>query len=224
MSFWKYFSEYLGFPLIQQKNALAVIIKGLALTMDDVKKDIFALRDQFVVPKADDSLMTGYGNSRGIPRTRFDSDSQYRTRTEKALAWHRLGGKNEGLVQILAEYGYPGGEIENLRHQNPEKWATFNINLLDPGSSLDEEKVRAIYEIANLYKPGRSKIHTVSFALRQRAEVYALSGQRSAVTFKNAVSFGEFAIPETVLFIPVRQTKYIIQKHTVTSSAKREEQ
>lgn len=140
MNFWQYFKDYLAFPFIQQKNALAVIIKGLALTMDTVRKDIESMRDQFVVPKADDSLISNYGLSRGIPRIRFDNDKQYRTRVEKALAWHKLGGKNQGLVQILEEYGYPNGEIENLRHTAPARWATFNINLLDPGKVSSRKK------------------------------------------------------------------------------------
>lgn len=213
MDFWQYFKDYLAFPFIRQKNALAVLMKGLALTMDSVRKDIAAMRDQFVVPKCDNSLITSYGLSRGVPRTRFDNDRQFRTRVERALAWHKLGGKNEGLVRILAEYGYPGGEIENLRHKDPAKWATFNINLLDPGSSLDQEKVAAIYEIANMYKPARSKIQTVSFALRQYAPVYVFSSQRKAVTVTQTVRFGKFDVPHTWLYPTGAQVSRITFRH-----------
>lgn len=216
MNFWQYFKDYLAFPFIQNKNALAVIIKGLALTMDTVRKDITAMRDQFVVPKADDSLITNYGVSRGIPRTRFDNDKQYRTRVEKALAWHKLGGKNQGLIQILEEYGYPNGEIENLRRTDPARWATFNVNLLDPGESLDQEKVNAIFEIANMYKPGRSVIQKIGFAKFQYAPVSVLASQRSAAEIKHVVSFGEFAIPKTNVQSLAGQTIYITFKHTVS--------
>lgn len=216
MNFFQYFKDYLAFPFIQNKNALAVIVKGLALTMDNVKNDILAMRDQFVVPEADDSLISNYGVSRGIPRIRFDNDKQYRTRVEKALAWHKLGGKNQGLVQILAEYGYPNGEIQNLRHTDPARWATFNINLLDPGESLDQEKVNAIYEIANMYKPARSKLRGISFAKFQNAPVYSLASQRSAIEIRHVVSFGEFDIPQTNLNAQAGQTIYITFKHKVS--------
>lgn len=216
MNFWQYFKEYLAFPFIQNKNALAVIAKGLALTMDNVRKDIEAMRDQFIVPKADDRLMTNYGISRGIPRTRFDNDRQYRTRVEKALAWHKLGGKNMGLVQILAEYGYPGGEIENIRHTDPARWATFNINLLDPGERLDQEKVSAIYEIANMYKPARSVIQKIGFAKFQNAPVSSLASERSAIEIKHVVSFGEFYIPKTNAHCLANQTIFITFNHKVS--------
>lgn len=216
MNFWQYFKYYLAFPFIQQKNALTVIVKGLALTMDNVRNDILAMRDQFVVPKADGSLISNYGLSRGIPRIRFDNDKQYRTRVEKALAWHKLGGKNQGLVQILAEYGYPNGEIENLRHTDPARWATFNVNLLDPGESLDQEKVNAIFEIANMYKPARSKLQGISFAKFQNAPVYSLASQRSAAEIRHIVSFGEFDIPQTSLQSLAGQTIFITFKHTVS--------
>lgn len=212
MNFWQYFKDYLAFPFIQQKNALAVIIKGLAMTMDSVRKDIEDMRDQFIVPKADDSLITKYGLSRGVPRTRFDKDRQYRTRVEKALAWHKKGGKNEGLVQILGEYGYPGGEIENLRHTDPARWATFNINLLDPGNSLDQEKVSATYEIANMYKPARSIIQKIGFAKWQHAPVSSLASERSAIEIKHIVSFGKFAIPQTKIHAQAGQTIFITFK------------
>lgn len=211
MNFWQYFQEYLAFPFIQKKNAITVLVMGLAITMDNVKKDILALRDQFVVPKADHSLITNYGLSRGVPRTRFDNDKQFRTRVEKAFSWHKLGGKVKGLVQILAEYGYPNGEIENLRHSDPTKWAHFNINLLHPGSSLTQEKVNAIYEIANIYKPARSKIQTISFALEQYAPVYALSSQRKAITVSQIVYLGNFDIPDVKLYpISIQYTNITI--------------
>lgn len=216
MDFWKYFKDYLAFPFIQQKNALAVIVKGLALTMDNVRKDIEDMRDQFVVPKADNSLITRYGLSRGVPRTRFDKDKQYRTRVEKALAWHKLGGKNQGLVHILEEYGYPGGEIENLRHTDLARWATFNVNLLDPGESLDQEKVSAIFEIANMYKPARSVIQKIGFAKFQNAPAFVAASERSTLEIKHVVSFGKFNIPQTQLHSLANQTIYITFNHKVS--------
>lgn len=213
--FWDYFHDYLVFPWIFKPNALSVIIKGLALVLDDVKLDIIGMRNQFIVPKADAKLIAEYGLSRGVPRTRFDNDKQYRTRTERAFIWHKLGGRERGLPKILEEYGYAGGEIENMRATDVNLWAHFNINLLEPGTSLEQEKIDAIYDIANEYKPARSVINNIGFALRQYSPVCVGASQRIAVVFSHVITIGKLDFKDTPLHIGAKQTLFVSIHNTV---------
>lgn len=109
--FWQYFHDKLNWPAIFSPGPLSALAKGLALHMDSVREDILWLRDQWSPVTADPELVARYGASRGILRTRFDTDESYRLRVINAFAWHKLGGKVRGLVQILAENGFSGAVI-----------------------------------------------------------------------------------------------------------------
>ena len=167
--FWRYFKDKLSFGLIAAPGALAVLVHGLARHMDDVRQDIFWLRDQFAPPTAEDAHIPLHGQSRAVPRTRFDDSARYRKRVERAHAWHRLGGKQAGLPVILSEYGFGGGKVHNCRQDNPDLWAHFDVNLLHPPRDFGETDVEAVLSLANQYKPGRSVINKVQFAVENTA-------------------------------------------------------
>lgn len=162
--FWRYFRDKLRFALVATPGALAVLIHGLARSMDDVRRDILWLRDQFIPPKAEETHIPLHGNSRAVPRTRFDTDARYRKRVERAAPWHKLGGKERGLPVILSDYGFSGGKVHNKRRDNPELWAHFDLKLLNPPCDFDNADVEAVLALANQYKPGRSVIGLIQFA------------------------------------------------------------
>lgn len=91
--FWQYFHDKLNWPAIFRPGPVSALVKGLALYMDDVREDILWLRHQWNPATADDELIAAYGASRGILRTRYDTDESYRLRVVNAFAWHKLGGK-----------------------------------------------------------------------------------------------------------------------------------
>jgi hypothetical protein len=161
--FLRYF-QGLALSFIAVPGALAVLIHGLARYMDTVRRDVLWVRDQFMPPRAEDEHIPLHGASRGVPRTRFDKDERYRVRVERAAAWHRLGGKNEGLPEICKDYGYSGGVIHNCRDDDPARWATFDLNLLNPPADFSQADVDAVFSLANQYKPARSVIRKLQFA------------------------------------------------------------
>ena len=167
--FWRYFRDTLAFALIATPSALAVLVHGLARYMDDIRQDILWLRDQFVPTKAEESHIPLHGESRAVPRTRFDTDARYRKRVELAAKWHKLGAKEQGLPEILKEYGFLSGKIHNKRQDDPALWAHFDINLLSPPKKFDSADVDAVFALANQYKPGRSVIGLVQFANQHHA-------------------------------------------------------
>lgn len=209
-AFWKYFHETLAWPWIFRPGPLAVLVKGLALYMDDVRQDMLWLRDQFTASKAEASLIPGYGASRGVPRTRYDSDGQYRTRVERAFVWHKKSGKIEGLPQILAEYGYPGGQVRHYAPQKPELWAHFRLDLLTPPHQWGQADINAVYDLAKKYKPARSVLDAVSFALRQSASLQAGASQRTVITINHAVTHGSSAFPPAPLGLAAAPVAVIV--------------
>jgi len=162
--FWSYFRDTLSWPWLATPGALCVIAKGLADTMDAVRDDIRWVRDQWVVPLAEQDRMQGYGASRGAPRTRHDDDARHRRRIERALAWHRIGGTVTGLSQILAEYGYPGCLVESLRDDNPARWASFRVvaPMTQQGAGFAERDSALLDWVIAEYKPARSRLDRVS--------------------------------------------------------------
>ena len=64
--------------------------------MDDVREDILWLRRQWNPATADDELIASYGASRGILRTKYDTDESYRLRVVNAYAWHKVRRQGAG--------------------------------------------------------------------------------------------------------------------------------
>lgn len=213
--FWQYFRDTLAWPWLFTAGPLCVLAKGLALYLDDVRKDILWLRCQFIVSQADARLIPAYGTSRGIPRTRYDTDTKYRTRVERAYAWHMLSAKVEGLPQILAEYGYPNGKIGNCRDEKPELWAHFTLDLLTPPHEWGQADIDAVYDLAKQYKPARSVLDAVSFALRQAAPLQVGASQRAVVSFSHAVQHGSSAFPPVPLGLAAAPVAVITINHIV---------
>ena len=186
--FWKYFRDTLAFGLISRPGALAVLVHALARTLDTVRRDVLWVRAQFVPPTAEEDYIPLHGDSRGAPRTRFDTSARYRTRVERAAAWHKLGGKIVGLPQILTEYGFSDGEIHNCREDDPDLWAHFDVNLLNPPGDFNAADVEAVFALAGQYKPGRSVIRRVQFAKQQRTGLYAAAASQVIVLLEHRIA------------------------------------
>ena len=185
--FWLYFRDTLAFGLISCPGALAVLVHALARTLDTVRKDVLWVRAQFVPPTAEDGYIPLHGDSRGAPRTRFDSAARYRLRVERAAAWHKMGGKVIGLPEILTEYGFSGGEIHNCRDDDPNLWAHFDINLLNPPADFSAGDVDTMFALANQYKPGRSVIRKIRFVKQHAAGRFAGVMVQTAVILDHRV-------------------------------------
>lgn len=207
--FWQYFHDKLNWPAIFRPGPVSALVKGLALYMDDVREDILWLRRQWTPATADDEMIGRYGASRGVPRTRYDTDEKYRVRVVRAYAWHKLGGLLHGLPQILAEYGYPGGVIRDCRNADPALWAHFEVHLLTPSHEWGQADIDAVYALANTYKPARSVLKHVTFALRQEAPVFAGASQTAIVVIEHAVQNGDAAFPPSPLQTGAASTVFV---------------
>ena len=136
--------------------------------------------------------------------------SVHRTRVVRAYAWHHLGGKVTGLPQILAEYGYPDSVVHNCREDNPERWAHFELHLLTPTHQWDQAEIDAVTALANLYKPGRSVLNKITFALRQRVPLAVGAVNIPRITLTHQARQGDSAFPPLPLRAGARQSIFII--------------
>lgn len=91
--FWAYAHDRLRWLWIFRPGPLSALVRGIAGYLDDIREDVIWTRNQYLASLAIKDLMPGYAQSRAVPRTRYDSDEQHRTRVVRAYAWHHLGGK-----------------------------------------------------------------------------------------------------------------------------------
>ena len=150
--FWRYFRDTLAWAQIFRPGPVSALAQGLAASLDQARLDMILLRDQFTPEKSDESLIAGYGASRGIIRNRLDTDETYRRRVINAFVWHKLGGKVAGMLQILAENGFLNARIVpvkdirrhdgSLAHNGQATygaglcWAQFNVHTDIPDFGL----------------------------------------------------------------------------------------
>ena len=190
--FWRYCRDRLALPFITQVGALAALTHGICRYADDTAKDMRWLQAQFLPPKAVRSPDPLYGDSRGVERTRFDSDRQFRLRVERAFAWHRLGPKTFGMPQILQEYGFGSCRIVNCRDQNPDLYAHFEIRLLKPPADFAADDVECVFALADQYKAGPLEAEMVQFGVEQQAPMSFGASAQSTVIVDHFVKQGRF--------------------------------
>ncbi len=208
--FWTYIHDRLRWLWIFRPGPLSALVRGIAMYFDGVREDIIWTRNQYIASLAVKELIDGYAQSRAVPRTRYDSDEQHRTRVVRAYAWHHLGGKVTGLPQILAEYGYPDSEIWNCRETDPKRWAHFELHLLTPSHQWDLAEIEAVTALANLYKPGRSVLNKITFAHRWEAPLNVGAVNLPRVTMTHQAGRGDSAFPPLPLRVGARQTVFIV--------------
>lgn len=162
--FKDYFFKTLRWPLIHRPGPLAVLVEGLARSFDEVRADIIRLRNQFNPWTCEPGMIPRHAASRGIRQHSAETDTRFRERCLRAYAWHRLGGGQLGMPQILAHFGYPDTTMLNVREQDPARWAEFMPRVPVPQGGLEAEDYRLIGWVAGETKPARSRLAAIRAA------------------------------------------------------------
>lgn len=168
--FWQYFHDKLIWLPIFRPGPLSALARGLALHFDSCRQDIIWLRNQWIVTKAEQEMVAKYGESRGMPRFRFDTDETYRNRVHNAFVWHKLGGKVRGLERIYAENGL---EATVSSSPDPELWAHFRVRIDVTDLFFGMDALEMVFWLANEFKPARSVLEGLwtSSITKQRREI-----------------------------------------------------
>lgn len=177
--FKDYFFKTLRWPLSHHPGALAVIVEGLAKSMDQVRGDIIHLRNQFNPWTCEPDMIAKHAASRGIRQHASESDEQFRARCVRAYAWQRLGGGQLGMPQILAHFGYSDTSMINVREEDPQRWAEFKPRV-PVKSGMEAEDFRTIGWVAVETKPARSRVAGI-----RAASTVAGSVNAGGITFSS---------------------------------------
>ncbi len=163
--FWKYFHDRLAWPLIHHPGPLAGLVRGLSLALDSTRDDLVYFRRQWFPELCEAELVPLFGTGRGLVRHPKETAEQFRSRVVNAWRWHRLGGKTEGLPEILKFYGFDALTIESLRSFQSSRWAEFQLGLKTPVTQEEQEALLAnlntLLWLVNEYKPARSVLTRV---------------------------------------------------------------
>lgn len=158
--FWTYVFDKLRWGLIDKPGPVQAVVKGVAHRFDEVRDDAVFMRAQWFPQLCEPELVPEHGYSRGVIRHHTETPEQYRRRVINAYAWHLLGGKQEGLPEILRFYGFDIAELESLRKYQSSRWAEFQVGLHNPNSLEEQnailESLETFVWLINEYKPARS--------------------------------------------------------------------
>ncbi len=214
--FWAYTRDKLAWLGIAEPGPLAAVMHGIAAYKEKTLERVLWLRRQFIPTLADDDFVSYFGESRGVPRNRYDSAEKYRLRVERAFAWHAQAGKVKGLPRILAEYGFADGKIKNLRDDDLELWAHFEVVLLNPPVNFGLQDIAAVTQLANEHKPGRSVMSKVQFTYKNSAQLYAASVLTTSIFVQQRVEAEELKdLAPGALYAAATAVQYTTIKHEV---------
>ena len=195
--FWKYFHDRLNWLLIFNPGPVSAIIKGLAYRFDNVREDIIWLRRQWTPITCEDERIVPFGESRGIPRTRIDTDATYKNRVINAYIWHKLGGKIRGVERIYRENDFI---TKILNASNLELWAHFRVWIDVNNTVFGPDAAELAWFLANEYKPARSKIEYFITAIDITLEEYVGVGVTGKTSSKNILYFEPPEMPNLASF------------------------
>lgn len=221
MGFWQYFRDTLALPLIRRQGALAGIAEGGAGALDSARDHVLWLRDQYAPGKCEAEHVANFAVARGIKRHRLETDTQFRARVVRAYAWQLLGGKQSGLPQILAHYGYTA-KVESLREEDPARWAEFRVSL-DVPEGLAAEDYELLNWIINDQKPARSRLAAISVPASDTADVatggLAAVGMRIAARIRADVAFEDAPVRSGGLALIGTSILAALPSPTISASA-----
>ena len=160
--FWSYFADKLHWPQAFAPGPLQAVVRGLAHHFDVAREDMPYLRQQFFPGLCEGALVPEHGLSRSLVRHPRETPERFRQRVVNAYSWHMLGGKAEGLPEILRFYGFDAIRIDSLRQWVPTRWAEFQIGLRSPVTQAEQAALLADLDtliwLVNEYKPARSRL------------------------------------------------------------------
>ena len=156
-SFGEYMFRLLFGPLrrVRKKaNQFYIFFKVVGKQFDQLKKDIFKVREESAVLTCSDVMLPIHGQDRDMARLRGETVEGYRTRLAMKGIISEKAGLNEGIRYLAKSFGYDNVEI--LKNPDPEHWAEATVFFAGGNIVLDDHGVL----LQELNKIKRSEEHT----------------------------------------------------------------
>ena len=124
--FGEYMFNLLFSPLKKGKqsiNQFFIFFQVMGRIFDDMKEDIFRLREESDVITASPVMLPVHGQDRDMPRLEGEDVEAYRTRLSMKGIIAAEAGTRQGIFHALVSLGFKESYIVPRSLQDPERWA-----------------------------------------------------------------------------------------------------
>lgn len=158
---------------------------------DQLKQDIFNLRENALLYTATGEALDFHGKDRNISRYAGETDEEYRNRLLAAAEVYSLEGTLSGMIAALERLGYTGVEVYELykekytQNPNPDyvgRWAEFIIKLNNVSDTAFLE---------HSYKILKSEINKVKRAATKLYSIAYITKVQTTLNLDNSIRIGQ---------------------------------
>lgn len=124
--FGDYMFSLLFTPLRRVKKAINqfyIFFKVVGRLYDELKQDIFRVREESMIISASEYGLTLHGRDRSMPRLKGESVEGYRTRLSMKGIIAEKAGSKDGVILAVKALGYKNIRLEPLYGTDPTRWA-----------------------------------------------------------------------------------------------------
>ena len=111
------------------KNQFYLLFKVLGKVFDQIKEDIFRVREESMIISASERFLDEHGKDRDMRRLKGETVESYRTRLSMKKIIAELAGTSKGMILALKALGYDKSRIEPFYIHDQARWAEFTIYL-----------------------------------------------------------------------------------------------
>lgn len=169
------FGEYLFSLLIgplkraqKAKNQFFIYFKVIGKQFDQMKQDIFRVREESNILSASDAMLSVHGEDRDMVRLKGETVENYRTRLALKAIVSSEAGTNEGIRHLAHAFGYE--QVEITKVDDAAKWAEATVRFIGGKIALDDQAL-LLSELDKI-KPARTVL-TLSKEQRYQAIIYS---------------------------------------------------
>lgn len=112
-------------------NQFFIFFRVIGRIFDDMKKDVFRLREESNVVSASAVMLPVHGQDRDMPRLLSEAVEDYRTRLSMKALIASMAGTKESLELCLKSLGFDGEIIPYFLIDNT-RWAEFLVKIYFP--------------------------------------------------------------------------------------------
>ncbi len=193
MTFAEYFWYLLHrvFKRAPKNSDAEKLAKALGPNYDLAQETIFRLREQSFLATATGKALDQLGRDRGLPRYREETDEEYQLRLLAAYSIHSQIGTAAAMLDTFQRLGFTDAEIQELRAEDPNRWAEFRVNLPLPEASFTEAQRTNLLNTISRMKPA----HTKLAGLNIEAPARDIGADPDLITWGEQVTTNLFACP-----------------------------
>ncbi|MCD7947197.1 MAG: phage tail protein [Oscillospiraceae bacterium] len=141
----------------QALNQFAIFFRVVGRIFDEMKEDIFRVREEADIATCSTVMLPVHGQDRGMSRLDGEAWELYRARLLRKGIVAAQAGTAEGVVALVKSLGYEQVYIEPLYLTDPTRWAEATVWISGGSVVVDDRDI--IQQEINRIKPGTNLLH-----------------------------------------------------------------